>query len=56
MIVGNRPNYFYEHVSETLEAVGIGDKVKSSDILDVVDGYKGQGYGLTTDKDLSMIL
>ena len=49
-------NYFYDHVGETLEAVGMGDKVKSTDILDVVDGYKGQGYGLTTDEDLSMII
>jgi len=33
----------------------MGDKVKSTEILDVVDGYIGQGYGLTTDKDLSNI-
>ena len=54
--VCDNANYFYDHVGETLEAIGMGDKVKSTDILDVVDGYKGQGYGLTTDEDLSMII
>jgi len=53
--VCDNANYFYDHVDETLEGIGMGDKVKSTEILDVVDGYKGQGYGLTTDKDLSNI-
>jgi len=53
--VSHNANYFYDHVSETLEAIGMGGKVKSTDMLDVVDEYKGQGYGLTTDEDLSMI-
>ena len=50
--VCDNSQYFYDHVDQTLEAIGIGDKVKSTDILDVVDGYKGKGYGLTTDEDL----
>ena len=53
--VSHNANYFYDHVSETLEAIGMGGKVKSTEMLDVVDEYKGQGYGLTTDEDLSMI-
>ncbi|XP_065898951.1 uncharacterized protein [Dysidea avara] len=54
--VCDNANYFYDHVGDTLEAIGMGDKVKSTDILDVVDGYKGQGYGLTTDKDLRQLI
>lgn len=44
--------YFYDHVDQTLETIGMGNKVKSTEILDVVDGYKGKGYGLTTEEDL----
>ena len=50
--VCDNAQYFYDHVDQTLEAVGMGDKVKSTEILGVVDGYKGKGYGLTTEKDL----
>lgn len=50
--VCDNAHYFYDHVDQTLEAIGMGDKVKATDILDVVDGYKGKGYGLTTDEDL----
>jgi len=50
--VCDNAHYFYDHVDQTLEAIGLGDKVKSTDILDVVDGYKGKGYDLTTDEDL----
>ena len=50
--VCDNAQYFYDHVDQTLEAIGMGDKVKSTDILDVIDGYKGKGYSLTTDEDL----
>ena len=52
MAVCDNAQYFYDHVDQTLDILGMGDKVKSTDILDVVDGYKGKGYGLTTDEDL----
>ena len=50
--VCDNAQYFYDHVDQTLDTLGMGEKVKSTDILDVVDGYKGKGYGLTTDEDL----
>ena len=52
MAVCDNAQYFYDHVDQTLDTLGMGEKVKSTDILDVVDGYKGKGYGLTTDEDL----
>ena len=43
--------YFHGHVNDTLKAVGLGD-VKSEDILDVIEGYKGRGYGVSTQEEL----
>ena len=54
--VCDNAQYFYNHVDQTLEAIGMGDKVKATDILDVVDGYKGKGYSLTTDEDLGILV
>ena len=28
---------------------------KSRDIVDIIDGYKGRGYALSTDEELGMI-
>ena len=56
MAVCDNTQYFYDHVDQTLEAIGMGDKVKATDILDVVDGYKGKGYSLTTDEDLGILI
>lgn len=40
-------DYFHGHVDETLSELGLG-AVRSRDILNVVDGFKGRGYGLST--------
>jgi hypothetical protein len=40
-------NYFHGHVDETLTELGIHN-VRSRDILNVVDGFKGRGYGMST--------
>ena len=39
-------DYFYEHIQETLDAVGLG-KIKARDAIDIVEGYKGQGNGIS---------
>ena len=46
--------YFYNHVDETLKDIAL-EGVKSEDLFDAVDGYKGKGYGLTTQEDLGNI-
>ena len=54
--------YFHGHIDETLEELGLSQSqeqdtqgrpaVKSRDIIDIVEGYKGRGYGLSTDEEL----
>lgn len=41
-------HYFHGHVDATLAELGLDAKIKSRDILNVVDGFKGRGYGLST--------
>lgn len=48
-------NYFHNHVDETLEQLGLHHQVSSRDILTVIDGFKGRGYGLTTEAELDNI-
>ncbi|XP_013411640.1 bifunctional D-cysteine desulfhydrase/1-aminocyclopropane-1-carboxylate deaminase, mitochondrial [Lingula anatina] len=55
VIVSDDPKYFHDHINETLEATGITD-TKSCDIVDIIDGYKGKGYGLSTEEELEFIL
>ena len=52
--VSDDKTYFYNHVDETLKDIALED-VKSEDLFDAVDGYKGKGYGLTTQEDLGNI-
>ena len=48
---------FYKHTSEELVAYGLtvgeqGSPLNSRDILDLIEGYIGVGYGKTTSSDL----
>ncbi|KAL8580934.1 hypothetical protein ACOMHN_039634 [Nucella lapillus] len=52
--VSDNAAYFYQHVEECLEALGLGH-LKARDLLRVVDGYKGRGYGLSTTQELEFI-
>ena len=46
--------YFHTHCNEILNEMGVTG-VRSEDILDVVDGYKGIGYGESTDEELQLL-
>eukprot|EP00040_Diaphanoeca_grandis_P028561 m.165626 g.165626 ORF g.165626 m.165626 type:complete len:382 (+) comp31390_c1_seq4:124-1269(+) len=48
-------NYFYKHVDETLLELGLDQKYKARDLLSVVEGHKGRGYGLSTQTELDEI-
>ena len=41
---------FYNKINEDLRIGGID--VKADDILDIIDGYKGGGYGVSTQHEL----
>ena len=49
--VSDNAAYFYDHCDQTLKEIGL-DRVKSRDMLRMVDGYKGTGYGVSTDEEL----
>ena len=42
--------YFYNKINEDLRRGGID--VKAEDIIDIIDGYKGGGYGVSTQHEL----
>ena len=49
--VSDNAQYFYEHCDQTLQEVGMGH-LKSRPLLRVVDGYKGKGYGISSEEEL----
>lgn len=44
MIVCDDVKYFYDYVNEILIELGLID-VRLEEILDIIEGYKGRGYG-----------
>lgn len=46
-------SYFYDHIEKDLAKLGL-DGVKSKDIVDIIEGYAGPGYGLFTDDDINL--
>lgn len=50
-------DYFYQHVDEQLHCLGLieganGTPLRARDMVDIIEGYKGQGYGKSTDEEL----
>ncbi|KAK7484755.1 hypothetical protein BaRGS_00024040 [Batillaria attramentaria] len=52
--VSDDAEYFHNHCNETLQEAGLGH-LRSEDILHVVEGHKGKGYGISTDDELDFI-
>ncbi|KAK7461192.1 hypothetical protein BaRGS_00038780 [Batillaria attramentaria] len=52
--VSDNAEYFHNHCNETLQEAGLGH-LRSEDILHVVEGHKGKGYGISTDDELDFI-
>jgi D-cysteine desulfhydrase len=46
--------YFLDHCQEMSDALGLS--LRAREILSVVDGYKGEGYGKTNDRDLDLLV
>mmetsp|Transcript_17632 Transcript_17632/g.44929 ORF Transcript_17632/g.44929 Transcript_17632/m.44929 type:complete len:209 (-) Transcript_17632:5916-6542(-) len=45
--------YFYGHINETLEALGLD--VRAEDVIDIIDGYSAPGYARTTPEDVELL-
>ena len=48
--VSDNAAYFYNKISEDLRSGGTD--VRAEDIIDIIDGYKGGGYGVSTQHEL----
>ncbi|XP_066267863.1 uncharacterized protein [Branchiostoma lanceolatum] len=46
--------YFHRHINATLQEIGLTD-VRSEDIVDIIEGYRGRGYALSTKKELEFV-
>eukprot|EP00041_Stephanoeca_diplocostata_P032088 m.1017693 g.1017693 ORF g.1017693 m.1017693 type:complete len:401 (+) comp24084_c0_seq50:137-1339(+) len=48
------PDYFYGHIDETIQELGLYESHgwRARDLIHVVDGFKGRGYGLSTPTEL----
>lgn len=51
--VCDTPAYFYGHLDEMLEAVGLSEKTTARQILNIMEA-KGRGYARNTDEELEM--
>ena len=54
-------DYFYSEADGYLKGFGLtetpdGTPLKSSDMMDLIDGFKGEGYAMSTDEELSMLI
>ncbi|XP_074633133.1 uncharacterized protein LOC141891953 isoform X4 [Acropora palmata] len=52
--VADNTAYAYSKINEDLQAGGLD--VQAEEIIDIIDGYQGRGYGLSTQHELESIL
>jgi len=53
--VSDHKGYFHHHIDQTLEELGLLGSINSRGIINIVDGYKGAGYGLSQPHELAYI-
>lgn len=46
-------DYFYKFIDDHLREYGFSELVKAREVVDLIDGYKGKGYALSTEEELS---
>ena len=61
MCVCDTADYFYNHIDEQLQLYGLttnreGNPLCARDIVDVIEGYKGRGYGMNTEEELGKFI
>ena len=54
MNVCDDATYFHQKINEDLQIGGLD--VLAEEIIDIIDGYKGKGYGKSTEKELGWCL
>lgn len=51
MNIRNSVENLHNHIQEDLNNAGL-ENVKAADIIDIMEGHKGEGYGLSTPEEL----
>ena len=46
-------DYFYKFIDDHLREFGFSELVKGGEIVDLIEGYAGKGYALSTEEELS---
>ena len=49
--IRNSVKNLHAHVQGDLDSAGL-ENIKASDIIDIMDGHKGDGYGISTQEEL----
>lgn len=49
--VSDNAKYFHEHCNEMMQETGLKN-LSSEDLLDIIEGHKGLGYGVSTEEEL----
>ena len=56
VVVSDAAPYFRNHINGNLSELQLmkedGNLLQSDDIIDIIDGYKGRGYGVSTQQEL----
>lgn len=53
--VCDNAKYFYDHLDTQLKELHL-DQFKANELVNIIDGYKGSGYGLSTNAELDLII
>ena len=53
--VCDNSKYFYNHLDAQLKELNI-NQYKALDLVNIIDGYKGNGYGISTNAELELII
>ena len=51
IVVSDNAEYFHHHINATLDTMGLTE-VRSAHIIDIIEGHKGRGYGVSTSEEL----
>lgn len=46
--------YFYKFIDDHIQMFGLNG-VSAREIINLIDGYKGRGYALSTEEELSVL-
>ncbi|XP_025079618.1 LOW QUALITY PROTEIN: bifunctional D-cysteine desulfhydrase/1-aminocyclopropane-1-carboxylate deaminase, mitochondrial-like [Pomacea canaliculata] len=52
--VSDNAKYFHEHCNEMMQEIGLKN-LSSEDLLDIIEGHKGLGYGVSSEEELNFI-